>query len=250
MRQRIACFITGFLFISTPAYAIVNIEDSALAHPDQPMSATVDVAVHGASGNSDRLGAAADLGAQWHHNPHQVLLWLGYDYGSSRKQRNSNRGFSHLRYRYHLNPDYALESFGQWQKDEFARLGRRILIGGGVRIAFLAQQHLGIGFFHESEQLRPSSSSTDPLNQQRWRGNLYLALHHQTRYAKLANTLYYQPNLRRSGDYRLLNEGSIKLPLSKKLSLKLSLELRQDSRPPQTVKRTDIRYSTAFSYSL
>ena len=249
MQYRLA-FTLILRLITTPAHAIVNIEDSALAHPDQPTSATVDVAVRGASGNSERLGMAADIGAQWHHNPHQVLLWLGYDYGSSRKQRNSNRGFSHLRYRYHFNPYYALESFGQWQKDEFARLNRRILLGGGLRIAFLTQQHLGIGVFHESEQLRTTANSSDPLNQQRWRGNLYLALHHRIGQTKVANTLYYQPNLRRSRNYRLLNEGSIQLPLTKKISLKLSLELHQDSRPPQTVKRTDIRYSTAFSYNL
>ncbi|MDQ6950514.1 MAG: DUF481 domain-containing protein [Mariprofundales bacterium] len=239
----------GLLLSSTPAYAIVNIEDSALTHPERPISATLNAAVKGSAGNSDRLGATANLGAQWHRDPHQVLLWLGYDYGSSHKQRNSNRGFAHLRYRYHLNPRYALESFGQWQKDDFARLNRRILLGGGLRITFM-RQHLGIGIFHESEQIKAASNHTDPLNPHRWRGNLYLALQHKTEHAKLADTLYYQPDLHRFGDYRLLNESSITLPISKDVALKVSLEIRQQSRPPQGVKRTDIGYSTALSYSL
>ena len=33
------------------------------------------------------------------------------------------------------------------------------------------------------------------------------------------------------------------------LSLKLSLDLKHDSQPPQDVKKTDITYSTGIEYS-
>jgi len=242
--------LSMLLLLTTPAYAIVNIEDSALAHPNAPFSATLDASVHGTSGNSDKLGSSADIGMQWQHKPHQLLLWLGYDYGSSQKKRNANRGFAHLRYRYHFTPRYAVESFAQWQKDEFARLNSRILLGGGVRITQM-QQHIGIGAFHEREQLQSSKIDRNNLKPSTWRGNIYLALQHKFKHAAISDTLYYQPALRNIGnDYRLLNEASLKLPLSNKLSLKLSLETRQDSQPPIGVKRTDIRYATAFSYAL
>jgi len=241
--------LASLWIFATPAYAIVNIEDSALAQPDTPFSATIDLSVRGASGNSDKIGAAADTGAQWHHDHHQVLAWLGYDYGSSQKKRNANRGFAHLRYRYHFTPRYALESFIQWQKDEFARLNSRMLIGGGMRIAWIGQ-HIGIGAFHEREQLQPSKTDRTNLSNTLWRGNIYLALHHPFNHGTISDTLYYQPALQSSGnDYRLLNEASLKLPLSSNLALKLSLETRQDSRPPTGVKRTDISYTTAFSFA-
>ncbi|MDX8412526.1 MAG: DUF481 domain-containing protein [Mariprofundales bacterium] len=238
------------MLLTTPAYAIVNIEDSALAHPDSPYSATLDASVHGTSGNSDKVATSADLGVQWHRNAHQLLLWLGYDYGSSQKKRNANRGFAHLRYRYHCTPRYAIESFGQWQKDDFARLNSRILLGGGVRITQI-KQHIGIGLFHEREQLQPSKTDRSNLNQSTWRGNIYLALQHQFDHATISDTLYYQPAIRASNnDYRLLNEASLKVPLSKNLSLKLALETRQDSQPPIGVKQTDMSYTTSFSYTL
>ncbi len=237
------------LLLPIPARAIVNIEDSALNRPDAPFSATVDVALRGNSGNSDRVGLSADGGMQWRRGAHQSLLWLGYDYGSSQKKRNANRGFAHLRHRYHFSPRYAGELFGQWQKDEFARLNRRILLGGGARIT-IEKQHLGLGAFHEREQINLAANDPGTPNPTLWRGNIYLALHHKFGTASFNDTLYYQPALRRSGDYRLLNEAAIRLPVSTQLSLKLSLELRQDSRPPLAVKKTDIRYSTAFSISL
>ena len=242
--------LAPLLLLAPPARAIVNIEDSALAHPNAPFSTTVDVSVRGTSGNSDKINTAADVGMQWHQDPHQLLLWLGYDYGSSQKQRNANRGFAHLRYRYHFTPRYAAEEFGQWQKDEFARLNRRILLGGGVRISWRGQ-HLGIGAFHERERLQPTNTDRTDLSHTLWRGNLYLALQHRFNHATASDTLYYQPAFNGAGnDYRLLNEASLKLPLGDNLSLKLSLETRQESRPPSGVKRTDISYSTSFSYAL
>ncbi|MDQ6963380.1 MAG: DUF481 domain-containing protein [Mariprofundales bacterium] len=240
----------ALLLFSAPADAIVNIEDSALAHPNTPLSATLDLAVNGTAGNSNKIGSSADLGIQWHHNPHQLLLWLGYYYGRSQQKRNANRGFAHLRYRHHFTPRYAVESFTQWQKDEFARLNRRILLGGGVRITE-GDQHVGIGAFHEREVLQPSGAERNNLTHTTWRASLYLALQHRFTHATVSDTLYYQPAMRHlSNDYRLLNEAALRVEINKNISLKLSLESRQDSRPPTGVKQLDLRYTTSFSYAL
>lgn len=61
------------------------------------------------------------------------------------------------------------------------------------------------------------------------------------------STTYYQPAIRDTGDYRVLEQASALVHLHEKLDLKLSLDIAYDSRPPQTVKRTDIRYSIGMA---
>ncbi|RMH52357.1 MAG: DUF481 domain-containing protein [Zetaproteobacteria bacterium] len=248
-RHRLLPLLLVALLSPTGAQAIVDIEDAAVGRADAPFSAEVDLALRGASGNSERLGLSADLGMQWRRGPHQTLLWLSYDYGSSRKVRDANRGFAHLRRRYHLSSRVALEGFGQWQRDEFARLNRRILLGGGLRLT-RAGQHLGIGAFHEEERITPAAGDPQPPDSRLWRGNLYLALRRDEGGVLLGNTLYFQPALRHSGDWRLLDEATATIPIAHRLALKMSLEIRQDHRPPQGVKPTDLRYTTALHLTL
>ena len=66
----------------------------------------------------------------------------------------------------------------------------------------------------------------------------------------LLSTTYYQVDLSRFADYRILWEGALDLTLTKRLALRLILNLRYDSEPPAGIKSYDLEITNGFSYSL
>ena len=64
----------------------------------------------------------------------------------------------------------------------------------------------------------------------------------------LISTTYYQPRLSEARDYRALEQAGLAVKITDKLSLKLSLDIAHDSRPPQSIRQTDTSYNTSLSY--
>ena len=66
----------------------------------------------------------------------------------------------------------------------------------------------------------------------------------------LFSTTYYQVDLRRLSDYRILWEGRLGFTVTKRLSLTLNLNLRYDSEPPRGIKHYDLELTNGVSYRL
>ncbi len=64
----------------------------------------------------------------------------------------------------------------------------------------------------------------------------------------LISTTYLQPVANVLDDFRLLEEGRIKLKISNKLALNFNVQINHDNNPPQQVKKTDVNYSTKLEY--
>jgi putative salt-induced outer membrane protein YdiY len=161
--------------------------------------------------------------------------------------RDTNRSFAHLRHRYGLDAAWDVELFGQAQQNEFALLKLRTLLGGGLR---WSQQSdglslaIGLGSFFEREELK--AAANEPAASL-WRGNSYIALYYAlNERVRLQNTLYYQPAWKNPADFRLLDDVALSVSLSDRLDLKLAVEIANDSRPPATIKDTDISYKTGM----
>lgn len=167
--------------------------------------------------------------------------------------QDTNRAFAHLRHTRQYAPRRAWEAFTQAEEDEFTRLGFRGLLGGGLRFTLAESDassvHLGTGAFYARETLDEAPGLTDGGTRNFWRANLYLALRYDiSASAGLANTVYYQPETGDLHDYRLLDEAALRVRLTDRLDLKLSLQVTHDSRPPQSVEETDIDYLTGIEY--
>ena len=61
--------------------------------------------------------------------------------------------------------------------------------------------------------------------------------------------MFYQPDINDFSDSRLLEQFGLLLDITEKLSLKLSLDISYDSRPPQQIKQTDTSYNVGLEYS-
>jgi len=253
MRNFLTAIILAALFLPFSAMAIINVEQAIIGPAEEGLHNRIEASVDGASGNTEKIGAKAELLSQWQHGSHAEFLLLQYAYGKSSGLLDTNRFFAHLRHRTQISENWGIEGFGQVGRDPFARMSLRTLLGGGVRWTLMEEPkkagvYLGLGVFHEHEKLSFRRGTTDPLESRVWRANSYLVLKRQVNeQVRLYSTTYYQPEISRLSDFRLLEQFAIAIKLETNLDLKLSLDVTHDSRPPQGVKHTDVRYSTGIS---
>ena len=238
------------LLVPSHAWAIINIEDLDLTLNEDGQKGRIGVAVKGASGNTDKIGADADGRFILRRGPHLNMLIGSISYGKSNGRKDTNKAFVHGRHRHFLNERWSLEAFAQAQKDEFARLKLRTLFGAGVRKSYQWEKsrlHVGLGSFYEREKLKPGAAAV--LSSSIWRGNAYMAWHYAfDERVRLQNTLYYQPAWKDFGDNRLSDAASLRIAINESVDLRISLDVARDSKPPTGVKSTDISYSTGLEF--
>lgn len=249
------CLLLVALALASPARAIVNVEQAIIGKPAPGVHSTLDFLVNGASGNSEKSSSKAELLSLWQHGAHTEFLQLQYAYGKSWGVTDTDRAFAHLRHRTALDADWSGEAFAQLGRDPFARLTQRALLGGGLRrILFehdkVSAAYLGIGLLREHETLSAKLGTSDATQSRLWRGNSYLVLKRQLGpQVRIYSTSYYQPALADAADYRVLEQASLLVKLDAHLDFKISLDIAFDSKPPQTVNKRDLFYSTGLEYT-
>jgi len=243
-----------FAFLALPAHAVVSMESLHLKTPMDGFSGEIDISTGGASGNTNKSNLAAGARVQWHTGIHTSFLVLNHAYGETNYTRDTNRSFLHARHIAQFQERLAGEMFAQAEQDEFARLEFRGLAGGGARLTLTERlEHsaafLGLGAFYETETTTDVVGTSDSGTHNQWRGNLYLVLKYEVNdKVKLVSSTYYQPVLDSAGDFRLLENAALEVTLTERLALRISIEVRHDSRPPETVEDTDTTYRTGLQF--
>ena len=155
----------------------------------------------------------------------------------------ANDGFQHLRVIYHINDNFAIESFIQNQHDLVHNIENRKLAGLGLSKAFSKLGIVGFSTFYEHEELVGDVINYD------FRLNFYNRLIFEI-FEKLtfSNVLYFQPKLEDFFDFRLALEATFIIPLSEKLSFNNSLSLSHDSSPAFEIPNTTYQFKNSLKY--
>jgi len=237
------------------AHAIVDIESMRVGDPPQGYSGSLNVSLDGESGYTDKISTSSGARLEWHAGKITNFAIFRYDYEETSDVADTNYLLLHLRHIRAVTKTTAYEGFIQMERNEFARLSFRGLIGGGVRLALgektaVKSSHLGLGGFYTRENLTSVPGTTDSGIRKYWRLSTYLNYVRQlNEQVKVLSTTYYQPAVDDFSDYRLLEEASLGVKMTDTLDLKLSLDVTHQSEPPQTVEKTDIVYSTGIEYT-
>jgi putative salt-induced outer membrane protein YdiY len=237
------------------AHAIVNIESLRQNETQEGYTGTVNISVDGESGNTEKFGVNAGGRLQWHGGTITNFAILRYAYSETSGLQDTNKLFIHARHIRQITAKTAYEGFVQAERNKFARLSFRGLIGGGTRLTLsekpdVESVHLGLGGFFSREILESKAGTTDGGEQNIWRLNSYINyLHHFNEQVSVLSTTYLQPDVENFSDYRLLEEATLNVKMTNSLSINLSLDLTRDSKPPQLVKKTDAMYSSGIEYS-
>lgn len=249
-------FFALLLLHSIQASAIVNIENMRIdtTNKIEGMDSTINLDISGDNGNTQKIQAGLGARAQWYAPQGTHFIVFNYEYGESADIKDTDKAFLHGRSINYLSDTQAWEVFTQIESNPFTRLELRALVGAGLRWELSKSEgvasYAGVGLFRSREELDPESMTTDTDTVYNTRLNTYLVLKYKiSPHARLVNTLYYQPDINDSSDYRLLEQLGLQMDITEKLSFKISLDVSHDSMAPQTIRATDTRYRTGFEYN-
>jgi hypothetical protein len=206
------------------------------------------------SGNVDLFEVGVTARVDVRRTPHYAFLAGEARYGTQDDAPFRDRTFAHLRYNYRLRPWLVAEAFTQLERDGFARLRLRTLVGGGVRVQYLdtgpVQLFQGTTPMYESEILEPDGLGAHPRTTATARWSNYLTARLQLAEAvHLAGTVYVQPRLDAFADVRVLQQAVLGVTVTDHVRLTTAFDLRYDSRPPATVAARDLTLRTGLQVS-
>lgn len=197
------------------------------------------------SGNADlfEIGVRSRFDAR--QGRHYGFLTGEVRYGEEDGQTFRDRSFAHLRYTYRVLPWLVPETFTQVQDDGFKLLQLRVLYGLGVRLRYIDTDRIkvfqGTTPMYEYENLDGSRVVEHPttVSTVRWSNYVNVRLRiSDTTY--LINTVYVQPVVGDAADYRVLDEASLGIKITKHVLLRVAFVLNYDSEPPDNVEGLDI----------
>ncbi|MFC1619962.1 DUF481 domain-containing protein [Candidatus Neomarinimicrobiota bacterium] len=216
-------------------------------------------------GNSSLFQNRSNLRLDYVQDWGLVFLVANYRLNMKDKLLFINKGFSHLRTVKRLRSPLYGEIFLQQEFNEFIQIEDRKLIGSGLRIKWneldtfieLSQKLTlisGMGLMWEREKIDtgPDGTEGDPIHgdlASLLRSTNYMVLNWTPKPGLgLLTTTYFQFDTKRLSDYRILGRSTLKVSLSKRLSVTLNLNIRYDSEPPGKIEPLDVDFQNGFSY--
>lgn len=247
----VAC---GVALAAAPAAAQVNIESMRTANAGDGYSARAGVSLTSRTGNVDATSLEIRARTQYKRDDRTVFLIFSGDYGWQGGRQYSNQGLAHLRYVHGITRLVAAEVFAQSDYDKSRLLDARALAGGGVRLRFVDEKKagfaVGVAAMYEHEEVGVPPGATHPARTDVARLSSYLSLRRSLNDKTAVHaTGYVQPQVDDFEDVRVIGTGSLETALAGHFSLTVSLRVRHDSRPPDTIKRTDTRLDTGVVVS-
>ena len=182
---------------------------------------------------------------------HWPRLIFGGRYLSDEEGSILDDQFVQLRYSYILSPETRTFHFLQVQKNQTLLLESRWLLGSGVRRTVLETERtslsVGTGVMGEWERFDLSDSPKESALRM---ANLAVLSWSLATGARILNILYVQPELRKLGDVRILNDLGLSMPLTAAFHATISLEWRRDTRPPAALSKDDVSLTAGFALDM
>ncbi|MCX2836671.1 DUF481 domain-containing protein [Salinimicrobium sp. MT39] len=164
----------------------------------------------------------------------KIYFFLGnYKVIDSEEGNLQNAWFLHGRFNYKLNDLLRLESFLQGQYNQLLVVEQRNLIGAGLRWKWVDKERF-TGYAGNSYMYEVEFSEQAGTTNYNHRNSTYLTLSYTPKSQKfsIANTVYYQPLYRELGDYRILEQFRLDVPLSSWLKVFTLYNYYYDSKTP------------------
>ena len=239
-------------FLQLSLFAVINISPTEVGL--QPgLSGNIQAAINNQRGNTDKDEYDASAKINYDNN-RSYVTWLAfsYAYGKAAGVENENKAYLHFRYIHTLfSKDWNWEVFAQNQGDDFRKIQRRLLGGGGVRWRFLhgdtfGRIYLGLGAYYEYINYTDPSIDTKEYNT---RLNSYVTYTKKFgKDARINISTYYQPKFSEWTDHYLLSTASVLFYVYGSIYLKVALTYAYDTQPAIGVEKEDMQQVTSIGW--
>lgn len=254
MRHLLLLFALCALLLTSSAQSQVNTE-SLVRSARAGFSGRLGFGFGFNAGNSEFFRWQADARLDYRTDWLSAFAVGNIEQGTANERVFLNRGFVHLRFISNVDTLFHPEIFVQREFNEFILLKERTLAGAGARLNLLhlspddslmsLRLTLGIGAMWENEKFTGENPETKLL-----RSTNYLALLWRiTKSASLQIIGYFQVDVMRLNDHRILLDGALRVGITDALSLALTLNYRYDNEPVPTVRPFDIDLRNAITFS-
>ena len=201
-----------------------------------------------ASGNTEYLEFTGGASLQFVAERHRVRGFTNASVRDANEERVAESFLAHVRHNYRLTPVFSTLVFLQHSSDRFRRLERRTLAGGGTRIDVVREEaweaSLGLSAMYEGERFTDDPSGDI---EHEFRGSFFAsAIGNVTETLRIDVSAFYQPLFSDWRDDRVFLASSLRTDLIGALDLVVRFDLTHESRPPEDVEPTDVRFSTGL----
>lgn len=228
------------LLIVSTAVAQVNTEKLRQSTWREGWNSAIGFELSFRKGNVEKNDYQLDGTMGWKHGNHLVFGKIMGEFEDIAGDQLYNAAFVHLRYNLQLQTPITPEIFTQYQFDKSLKLNSRFLIGSGIRFEVNVSKTLdlafGSGYMWEQEYYEDAPSLTTP----RWT-NYQVVNWRPMDHWDFTNTVYYQPAFSDFSFYRTLDEGSLRIDMTKHIVMRINLNYRYDSKPQSAdLKKFDL----------
>lgn len=235
-----------FAVMLNPAAGFVNVESMRWYAGEDGFHPVLEFGATIREGNTEAMDLSGAGTIGYRHRDHLAFLLGSVDYGKTGGTNYLNKRTAHLRYNLEFSRRFTWEAFLQYQYDEFRLLTFRGLSGTGLRYlpptGGLLQTACGLAWMLEREEYDPGPGMEDAAESVLdHRISSYIVVKLGiTEVAALENILYLQPRVDRPEDFKVSEEGSLRISLSENVALGISIAFFYDTEPPVSVKKTDL----------
>ncbi len=231
------------LIISTQLFSQINTERFR-QDSDSGFSGSINIEGLVQTGNTDFQ--LLTLGGRLNYNRLSGYTFFVFSggYGWNNGRQFSNELISHIRNVEGLNEFLQFETFAQFDYNKKRKLLSRELLGAGLRFKILSTDgfklRAGTSYFFEIEEYDLPELSDHGRNVNAHRFSTYITSEIQiTDNTNLSSVLYFQPDIQKTDDYKLISENTISFSVTKQIGFNVKFNVRYDTVPPDGIKDTD-----------
>ncbi len=241
--------VITLLIYGTNGYGqIVNIEKKRIADDSTGWFGSANINFSGSRSTKSYLAFSSGTLLEYKSKSNKDLWLFITDLSiiSAEQQKFSNSGFGHLRYNHKFGKSVRWEFFTQLQYNALTKINRRVIAGTGPRFKLTqferARFYLGIAYMYEYEE------DIDPflVHRDHRMSSYFTFTLSPEETVTFSSTTYGQPLLADWKDFRISNETTLSLEISKKLTLNSNFKYAFDSRPPDGVPHNIYSFSNGL----
>ncbi len=255
MQKLFSLLLLCAVIVASGQAQVVNIESQRMQMDSNRFVASLNLAFEYKDNNEETMLKVEGTGILQFKSKNlkeNFLLLANYGLAQATDVNINNMGVVHFRYSHKFNKKWRSESFMQTQYDQLLKIKSRTLLGSGIRYKLLAINNLAINvgslYMYEYEETHDIDEAILYHRDHRLSSYCVFNIALPRHLGEIITTTYWQPRLDKLHDFRLANQTSMNIHITKQLDFSTSWVLTYDEEPPPDVKKRTISMNNSLLY--
>ncbi len=250
----VLCLVTGLAGLGVPVRAAAQVDVQPLSREEPPegVSGTLTANLTAQTGNTD-FAQVGLSGRVFKVDGRVTTMMVGNGgLGFLGRSRFASSGLFHYRKTYRTSAWIWPEWYVQANYDRAQLLKFRTIGGVGARTPVSegrwGEVGAGASIMVEDERLELPDTAAHPRKTTAMRASGFLSFRLVASQVVVTSTSYIQPRFDDLGDVRILHDLSVATPVTDRLAMTVSFDMRYDSGPPDGLSALDARLRTGLTF--